>query len=88
MVPAGSLEELEAVPAAGAVQILVLCHTLSEAERSSALNMSKARWPNVKVLSISECGFGRAAQRGGDAALESCKQPLALLDSVARLLER
>lgn len=43
---------IEKVPASAPVRLVVLCHTLSEAERAAAARISTERWPGVKILTL------------------------------------
>lgn len=43
---------MQKVPLSAPVQLVVLCHTLSDAERELATQTANARWPGVKSLTL------------------------------------
>jgi hypothetical protein len=43
---------IQKVPLSAPVRLVVLCHTLSDAERELATTAAAARWPGVKTLTL------------------------------------
>jgi hypothetical protein len=43
---------IQKIPATAPVRLLVLCHTLSEAECETASRLANARWPGLKSLTL------------------------------------
>jgi hypothetical protein len=43
---------IQKVPLSAPVQLVVLCHTLSDTERELASQTANARWPGVKCLTL------------------------------------
>jgi len=80
-----NFDDLERILAAGQIDLLVLCHSLSmeECERSIALTFA---WPQMKSLILTAGPKGYADQITG-AVLDAMDGPAKLLSTVGKLVE-
>jgi hypothetical protein len=69
----------------GPVDVLVLCHSVSDAECEKVIELSRAVWPKMKVLALRE---GAATDCGlhSDRTMESLEGPPALLFKIHSML--
>ena len=87
VVPVSSLGELEALPVSSAFQILVICHSVPKTECEMAIRVSHARWPDIKVVSMTRSEHDEPTCEE-NATVASSRGPLALLDCVFRLSQQ
>lgn len=67
------------------VHIVVLCHSVPEAECEEVIEMSRAAWPEVKILTLQQGELGDCALHS-DKTMESLDGPPALLQQIHALL--
>ena len=80
----GSVEEIEAVPPAQELDLLLLCHSLCGDESARAVEIGRRRWPGVKILAISNEESDAPAV--SDETVRGLDGPLSLLETIDRLL--
>ena len=69
------------------VDLMILCHTLSDARRQSVSAAAHRRWPQVRVLQVSKnYYFSEAPESYADDIVPSCN-PAVLVAHARRLLE-
>jgi hypothetical protein len=71
--------------AQGPVQIVVVCHSVPDRECEEVIEMSRAAWPGVKILTLQE-GDLRDCGLHSDKTMESLDGPSALLHQIHALL--
>ncbi|HEY1963555.1 MAG TPA: hypothetical protein VGG59_01425 [Acidobacteriaceae bacterium] len=69
----------------GPVRIVVLCHSVPDQECEAAIQMARATWPGVKILTLRE-GDHEECSLHADKTMESLEGPPALLYKVHSLL--
>jgi hypothetical protein len=71
--------------AQGPVQIVVVCHSVPDRECEQAIELSRAAWPEVKILVLQEGANGECSLHS-DGTMEHLEGPPALLHEVHALL--
>jgi len=79
------LASLGELLAEGAVHVVVLCHSVPEAECEEVIEMSRAAWPGVKILTLQEGELGDCGLHS-DKTMECLAGPPALLRQIHALL--
>jgi hypothetical protein len=69
----------------GPVHVVVLCHSVPESEGEEVIEMSRAAWPGVKILTLQESDLGDCAAHS-DKTMECLEGPPALLHEIHTLL--
>ena len=67
------------------VHVVVLCHSVPESECKEVIEMSRAAWPGVKILTLQESELGDCAAHS-DKTMECLDGPPALLHEIHALL--
>ena len=80
------LGDLEALPTSCAFQLLVLCHTLTVDECAWSLCVALRRWPDIKVLSLTQT-VSESAPCERDLTVAASRGPDILLQCVADLIQ-
>src|SRR3954469_14092979 len=68
------LAGLKELLAQGPVQVVVLCHSVPQWECDEAIELSRAAWPEVKVLTLQE-GITGECTLHADRTMESLEGP-------------
>jgi hypothetical protein len=79
------LTRLGEMLAQGPVELVVLCHSVPEWECDEVIDLSRAAWPEVKILALRESAMGQCAAHS-DGTMENLEGPPALLHEVHALL--
>jgi len=79
------LSRLGEMLAQGPVQLVVLCHSVPDWECDEVIELSRAAWPEVKILALRESTLGECAAHS-DGTMENLEGPPALLHEVHALL--
>lgn len=79
------LARLREILADDRMQIVVLCHSVPDSECEEVIDLSRATWPEVKILALRESSEGECATHS-DGTMESLEGPPALLHEVHALL--
>lgn len=79
------LDRLREMLAQGPVQIVVVCHSVPDTECEQVIDLSRAAWPEVKILVLQEGTRGDCSVHS-DGTMESLEGPPALLHQVHALL--
>jgi hypothetical protein len=79
------LDRLREMLAQGPVQIVVVCHSVPDTECEQVIDLSRAAWPEVKILVLQEGTHGDCSVHS-DGTMESLEGPPALLHQVHALL--
>jgi hypothetical protein len=75
------LTRLEEMLAQGPVEIVVVCHSVPDGECDQVIELSRAAWPEVKILAThGDCSLH------SDGTMENLEGPPALLHEVHTLL--
>jgi len=69
----------------GPVRVVVICHSVPDQECEVAIEMSRAAWPGIKILTLREGEQGVCSLRA-DKSMESLEGPPALLYKVHSML--
>jgi hypothetical protein len=69
----------------GPVRVVVVCHSVPDQECEAAIQMSRAAWPGIKILTLRE-GDHEECSLHADKTMESLEGPPALLYKVHSLL--
>jgi CheY-like chemotaxis protein len=80
---ASSLPDLHQLLAEPAMDVLLLCHSLSTAECDAALTMTQDRWPKIQTISMLSGSSGCAAEPT-DAVMNAADGPAKLIQEVIR----
>jgi hypothetical protein len=67
--------------AQGPVQIVVVCHSVPDSECEQVIELSRAAWPEVKILVLQEGAHGDCSLHS-DGTMENLEGPPALLQEV------
>jgi hypothetical protein len=70
---------------AGPVRVVVLCHSVPDQECEAAIEMARAAWPGIKILTLRE-GHHEECSVHADKTMESLEGPPALLYKVHSML--
>jgi hypothetical protein len=81
-----SLARLGEVLVQGPVQLVVLCQSVPDWECDEVIELSRAAWPEVKVLALHEAVLGECSTHS-DGTIASLEGPPALLHEVHALLQ-
>jgi hypothetical protein len=76
---------LEEMLAQGPVDIVVVCHSVPDRECDRVIELSRAAWPEVKILVLQEATHGDCSLHS-DGTMENLEGPPALLHEVHTLL--
>jgi hypothetical protein len=79
------LTRLVEMLAQGPVQIVVVCHSVPDWECEQVIELSRAAWPEVKILALQEGTPGECSVHS-DGTMENLEGPPALLHEVHALL--
>jgi hypothetical protein len=79
------LARLEEMLAQGPVEIVVVCHSVPDRECDQVIELSRAAWPEVKILALQEATHGDCSLHS-DGTMENLEGPPALLHEVHALL--
>ena len=77
-------EEMEELPIAPRVDVILLCHSLSVPESARAVEIGRRRWPGVKVIAVAL--EGEAYLEESDQVVRGLDGPGRLLDAIDRLV--
>lgn len=80
-----SVVRLGEVLAQGPVLVVVLCHSVPDWECEEAIELSRAAWPGVKILTLQEGVTGECTLHA-DRTMESLEGPPVLLHKVHSML--
>jgi hypothetical protein len=69
----------------GPVHLVVLCHSVPDSECDEVIDLSRAAWPEVKILVLQDGDVGDCALHS-DKTMESLEGPPALLHQIHALL--
>jgi hypothetical protein len=69
----------------GPVRVVVICHSVPDQECEAAIEMARAAWPGIKILTLRE-GDHEECSLHADKSMESLEGPPALLYKVHSLL--
>jgi hypothetical protein len=86
MEKAMSLVELDRMVEQERVDLLILCHSLPEEECGRAVALVQARWPEVKVLTLSATNLPAQGLRNGRGMLPA-NGASALVETVQKILD-
>jgi hypothetical protein len=81
----GGLARLGEILRQGPVHVVVLCHSVSDAECEKVMELSRAAWPTVKIL-VLQVGGHEECSLHSDKTMESLEGPPALLYKVHSML--
>ena len=81
----GSVTALKTLPNTAAFDLLVLCHTLSEGERTAAIQFARECWTGIKILGIS-APYASGYHGEADAVVGGLSGPLAMFEAITHLL--
>lgn len=70
---------------AGPVRVVVICHSVSDQECKAAIEMARAAWPGIKILTLRE-GDHEECSLHADKSMDHLDGPPALLYKVHSLL--
>ena len=87
VVEVSSVDELEALAAEPAFDLVLLCHTLSPEECRASAELTQQRWPQAKVM-VLITGASSARYEKADAVVMSIQGPAVLLQSIHQLMMR
>jgi hypothetical protein len=79
------LARLGAILRQGPVHVVVLCHSVPDAECEKVMELSRAAWPAVKILVLQEGAQGECSLHS-DKTMESLEGPPALLGKIHSML--
>jgi DNA-binding NarL/FixJ family response regulator len=79
------ISRLAEILAEGPVDVVVLCHSVPEGECEEAIELSRATWPDVKVL-VLRAGTNADCSVHSDKTMECLEGPPVLLYKVHSLL--
>jgi hypothetical protein len=79
------LARLGAILRQGPVHVVVLCHSVPDAECEKVMELSRAAWPAVKILVLQEGAQGECSLHS-DKTMESLEGPPALLYKIHSML--
>jgi hypothetical protein len=82
---ASTLAEIESLQATPVVDLLILCHTLSEQECYRATAITHRRWPAVQILSL--CCDRKPCHHVSNHVIDPLDGPRALLRTVCQILQ-
>lgn len=80
-----NLADLDRIPATPAIDLLVLCHTLSAKESAQAVAQASARWPSIKKLALVRDTAKRSSRILGQVR-QTLDGPSRLLSTVSELV--
>lgn len=80
-----SVVRLGEILAQGPVQAVVVCHSVPDWECDEVIDLSRAAWPEVKVLILQE-GITGECSPYGDRTMESLEGPPVLLHKLHSML--
>jgi CheY-like chemotaxis protein len=83
---ASSLPDLHQLLAEPAMDVLLLCHSLSTAECDAALTMTQDRWPKIQTISLVSGSSGCNSQPT-DAIMHASDGPAKLIQEVCKHLQ-
>ena len=69
----------------GPVRVVVICHSVPDRECEVAIEMSRAAWPGIKILTLRE-GDPGVCSLHADKSMENLEGPPALLYKVHSML--
>jgi len=69
----------------GPVRVVVICHSVPDEECEAAIQMARAAWPGVKILTLQE-GDHQVCSLHADKSMDNLEGPPALLSKVHALL--
>jgi hypothetical protein len=69
----------------GPVRVVVICHSVPDQECEAVIEMARATWPGIKILTLRE-GVEETCSLHADKTMESLEGPPALLYKVHSLL--
>ena len=69
----------------GPVRVVVICHSVPDQECEAAIEMSRAAWPGIKILTLREGDHGECSLHA-DKSMENLEGPPALLYKVHSML--
>lgn len=69
----------------GPVRVVVICHSVPDQECAVAIEMSRAAWPGIKILTLREGDQGLCSLHA-DISMENLEGPPALLFKVHSML--
>jgi hypothetical protein len=70
----------------GPVRIVVLCHSVPDQECEAAIEIARAAWPGVKILTLREGDQGEECSLHADKTMASLEGPPVLLYKVHSML--
>jgi hypothetical protein len=79
------LADLDSIPITPAIDLLVLCHTLSAKESAQAVAHASARWPAIKKLALI-CDPAKRPSRLLGQVRQTLDGPSRLLTTVSELV--
>jgi DNA-binding response OmpR family regulator len=80
-----SVNEIEALSSDSAFDLLLICHTLSDAECGHAASIARRRWPHIKIITMTT-GFSSCSQEISDLRVGSLDGPMPLFRAITLLL--
>ena len=78
--------ELDRISEEEPIDLLILCHSLSEGEAAQAVALVQARWPLTKVLTLSPASLRTQMELHGRVVLPA-NGASALVETVEKMLE-
>ena len=81
----GGLTRLGELLAQGPVHVVVMCHSVPDWECEEAIELSRAAWPEVKILTLREGDHGECPLHS-DRTMESLDGPPTLLRKLHSML--
>ncbi len=86
VLPISTLQQLKTVDPQSEVDVVVLCHSLSEVECAGAAHVAHQRWPKAHIMTlsspVSECQSAES-----EVMVSATEGPAALLRTVACLVQ-
>ena len=82
-----SVRQLAELPGEPAIDLVLLCHSLSPEECSASAEIVRERWPAAKMLALTTGGFRTPYERA-DAVVLGLQGPVVLLQAMDRLIGR
>ena len=81
----GGLTRLGELLAQGPVHVVVMCHSVPDSECEEAMELSRAAWPEVKILTLQE-GNRAECSFHSDRTMENLEGPPILLRKLHSML--
>ncbi len=86
-VEVASVDQLAALPAEPAFDLVLLCHSLSREECRASAEIAEQCWPQAKVMVLT-AGGSEALYERADAVVASIQGPVVLLQAIDRLIRQ